>query len=296
MQKSIEVILPPAVAGSATTFCARAGVDETALFLAVLRLYAADSRIGDDFAHGSGPFADAVDELVLCMPRTVEEPPVFRSLPQTAAAITQDAVWAYTVSLYNRGLAEYPAPGPLDAVALSLLLEAGLVFLRRSDGYTRTVVQSLRAGASLIEDKEEAWRQLLPSMADFPPPVLKKYARSQYAEKLALDQSLLDGWLVRLTFVNNELAAKLAECSDVMALLERDSEFLHLQLAESKVGRARLTGRELKDFAADLDARTESMNQLRASIDALIKERTFRGGIIDEAYGITEGDSEEARA
>lgn len=295
MQESIDVLLSAPVAESAAAFCARTGIDEVDLLVAVLRLYTADSRIGDDFEHGSGPFADAVDELILCFPDTAGHGPrTAHFLPLETAPITHGAVWEHQVSRFNRGLAEYPAPGPLDHDMLSLLLEAGLVFLRRSESHTRTVVQSVKNGTSLIEDKEEAWQELLPYRADFQPSAVKKRSLAQYARKLAQDDTLLNGWLARLSFVNKDLLEKLAACNEAMTALERDSEFLHLQLAAAAVGQSRLSAKELKDSASDIDARTEAMNRLRDSIDALIKERAFRGGIIDAAYGIVEDDAEEA--
>ncbi|WP_026556430.1 hypothetical protein [Arthrobacter sp. 35W] len=291
---SIRISLLPDIAESVELLCRRTSLDATDLFTTVLRLYAADSRVGDDMEPGSGEFADEVDETILTRPARSGADCVASGLPPSSAAACHDAVWAYDVSRYNRGMGPYPFPGPLDEAAVSLLLGAGLSVLRTSDGYTREVLDSLRNGTSLVEAKEDAWREMAPHLAAYAPSALKKSAHSQYVEKLAQDPPLMDGWLARLTHVNHELSAGIAQCDALMTQLERDSEYLHLQLVAGTVGASQLDATELAAFEADVARRTAIMNGLRGDIDALIRERAFKGEIIDGAYGLADNEDNDA--
>lgn len=158
------------------------------VLLALLRMYAADARIGDDKRIGSGAFADAVDELSL---RSLQE----RVQRDWAAVFEGDAdetitdcLEAHSYSRFNRGL---PANDALDLSSefvnarLSALVESCIKICRMSDHYSGILLEILKGHSPFVEAKLEWWQKWLAmKRKSDTPEKMQKYFVNLHAEKI----------------------------------------------------------------------------------------------------------------
>jgi hypothetical protein len=224
--EGLDVVLSAETATSLDSLASRTGLDSTALCVMVLRLYAADSRIGDDHRIGSGAFADAVDESLLQAGGPCGVEGVHVLLPVEASDVALESLRALAVSEFNRWTRR-DTVAELNLIRLSCLLDACLRTLRLSDRYTTAVIQSLKSEESLIEVKEVWWgKWLVIRRAKHTPEFLRDYfGRTHYAEIFhSAEQALVDTWVNRIRALDEAMAAGLSAGGDD-PILAQEREF-----------------------------------------------------------------------
>lgn len=215
------------------------GVPVQDVVLALLRLYAADARIGDDHRIGSGAFADAVDEGVLDL--TVRQPECdwVVLLSAEAAPALADCFNAHAYSRFARSL---DTSGELEQSHIFVNKRIGAVAqsciqrCHQSNDYLAVLADTLGDTPGIVVQKEMIWAkwQAAKKPGDAPEK-LQKYLMGRYVEKL-------------LEFPNESLdvilenAARLsADCDAKSAIAMDASEEMEVLLAawesvEAEVG------------------------------------------------------------
>lgn len=134
------------------------------VLLALLRMYSADARIGDDKRIGSGAFADAVDELSLRSLQDHAERDWAAVFTHDADETITDCLEAHAYSRFNRGLR---VNGDLDVSSefvnarLSALAESCITICRKSDHYSGILLEILKGRSAFLEAKLEWWQKWL---------------------------------------------------------------------------------------------------------------------------------------
>lgn len=158
------------------------------VLLALLRMYSADVRIGDDNRIGSGAFADAVDELSLRSLQARVERDWAAVFKRDADKIIMDCLEAHAYSRVNRGL---PVNGDLDDSSefvnarLSALVESCINICRKSDHYSAIFLEILKGRSPFVEAKLEWWQKWLTmKRKSDTPEKMQKYFVGLHAQKI----------------------------------------------------------------------------------------------------------------
>lgn len=159
------------------------------ILLALLRIYAADARIGDDNRIGSGAFADAVDALSLRLLQEHTERNWRAQFPLGADETLEDCLDAHAYSRYNRGLMiddDLDRTPEFINARLSVLAEACVSVCRQSDRYSGVLLEILDGQSPFLEAKRDWWQKwLVMKRKSDTPSKMQKYFIGLYAEKLA---------------------------------------------------------------------------------------------------------------
>lgn len=165
------------------------GANVQDILLALLRLYSADARIGDDNRIGSGAFADAVDELSLRNLQHRVERDWAAAFERGADETVRDCLEAHAYSRFNRGL---PVNDDLDSSSefvnarLSALVEACINICRKSDHYSGILLEILKGHSPFLEAKVEWWQKWLDmKRKSDTPEKMQKYFVTLHSEKVA---------------------------------------------------------------------------------------------------------------
>lgn len=158
------------------------------VLLALLRMYSADARIGDDNRIGSGAFADAVDELSLRSLQDRVERDWAAVFERDADETITDCLEAHAYSRFNRGL---PVNGDLDVSSefvnarLSALVESCINICRKSDHYSGILLEILKGRSPFVEAKLEWWQKWLAmKRKSDTPEKMQKYFVTLHTEKV----------------------------------------------------------------------------------------------------------------
>lgn len=242
------------------------------VLLALLRMYSADARIGDDKRIGSGAFSDAVDELSLRRLQDRVERDWAAVFERGADEIITDCLEAHTYSRYNRGL---PVNGDLDVspefvnARFSALVESCINICRKSDHYSGILLEILKGRSAFVEAKLEWWQKwLVMKRKSDTPEKMQKYFVGLHAQKIG---DLPDNGVKALL----ERRAELSENIDGLgALLDRHDATVERAAAAVERGGDGSDVSEEERLAALDDARQLFMGTYIAYVSAL-DELTF---------------------
>jgi len=196
------------------------------ILLALLRLYSADARIGDDQRIGSGAFADAVDDLSLRNLQVPVERDWAALFESDSEEIFTDCLDAHAYSRFNRG---FPVNDDLDLSSefvnarLSALIESCISACRMSDRYSNILLEILKGHSPFLDAKLEWWQKWLAmKRKSDTPEKMQKYFITLHAGKIAdLTEDELNSLFRRRSELNESIDGLEAAVETNEAMVDR---------------------------------------------------------------------------